>query len=110
MLMTLNRTAPRKQVEWSSLSVLRWKSDHHGKTIMTGLVEDAMPDSSALWLLADAVYPRQIFEAARGHHVWVTPQQLSGDMNNRVTAAQIFGNSSGGQLRNGSVMHQATDC
>lgn len=31
-----------------------------------------------------------MFEAAEGHEVWVTPQELSGDLNYRMTVSQIF--------------------
>jgi hypothetical protein len=63
----------------------------HGQTIRTGLVEDVMPDSSALWLAADSNSPRQIFEVCQGHQVWVTPQQLCGEHRYRMTTQQIFG-------------------
>jgi hypothetical protein len=56
----------------------------------TGFVEDAMPDSSALWIAADTKNSRQMFEAAEGHEVWVTPQELSGDLNYSMTVSQIF--------------------
>lgn len=101
--MTLNRATPRKHGDWSLLINALVEIRHHGMAIRTGFVEDAMPDSSALWLAADASRPRQMFEAAQGHQVWVTPQELSGDLNYRMTATQIFGNSSGRGLRNRSA-------
>jgi hypothetical protein len=91
--MTLNRVTPRKHVEWSLLINALVEIRRYGKAIRTGFVEDAMPDSSALWLAADAAHSRQMFESAQGHQVWVAPQELSGDLNYRMTAAQIFGNS-----------------
>jgi hypothetical protein len=63
---------------------------HNGHVIRTGFVEDAMPESSALWIAADANNSRQMFEASQGHEAWVTPQQLSGDLSDRMTASQIF--------------------
>ncbi|WP_353710295.1 hypothetical protein [Arthrobacter sp. K5] len=96
--MALNRATPRKHVEWSLLINALVEIRHQDNVIRTGFVEDAMPDSSALWLAADAVHPRQLFEAAQGHQVWVTPQELSGDLNYRMTTTQIFRNSSGRRL------------
>lgn len=99
-MMTSNRATPRKHAEWSLLINALVEIRHNGKAIRTGFVEDARPDSSALWLTADAANPRQMFEAAEGHQVWVTPQELSGDLKNRMTARQIFCNSSGtGRLK-----------
>lgn len=97
-LMTLHRATPRKHVEWSLLIDALVEIRHHGKAIRTGFVEDAMPDSSALWLAADATHPRRMFEAARGHQVWVIPQELSGSLNYRMTATQMFGHSSRREL------------
>lgn len=93
--MKMNRATARKHLEWNLLINALVEIRHQGKAIRTGIVEDAMPDSSALWLAADAAHPRQMFEAAQGHQVWVTPQELSDDLNYRMTTAQIFVNSSG---------------
>ena len=93
--MKLNRARARKHLEWALLINALVEIRHQGKAIRTGIVEDAMPDSSALWLAADAAHPRQMFEAAQGHQVWVTPQERGGGLNYRMTTAQIFVNSSG---------------
>ena len=87
--MTLNRAIPRKHVEWSLLINALVEIRHNGHVIRTGIVEDAMPDSSALWIAADS-NPRQMFEACQGHQVWVTPQELSGGLSYRMTTKQIF--------------------
>ena len=89
--MTLNRAMPRKHVEWSLLLNTYVEIRLDGQVIRTGFVEDAMPDSSALWIAADHDGPRQMFEACQGHQIWVTPQELSGDLNYRMTTKQIFG-------------------
>jgi hypothetical protein len=86
-----NRATPRKHVQWSLLSNAVVEIRLRGQRIRTGLVEDVMPDSSALWLAADSENPRQIFEVCQGHEVWVTPQQLSGEYSYRMTTQQIFG-------------------
>ncbi|RKO21817.1 hypothetical protein D7Z96_15245 [Pseudarthrobacter phenanthrenivorans] len=82
---------PRKHVEWSLLINALVDIRHNGQVIRSGFVDDAMPDSSALWIAADAAHPRQMFEAAQGHQVWVTPQELSGDLNYRMTSTLMFG-------------------
>jgi hypothetical protein len=84
--MTLNLATPRKHVEWNILINALVEIRHNGQVIRTGLVEDAMPDSSAVWIAADATHPRRMFEVAQGHQVWVTPQELTGDLNNRMTS------------------------
>ncbi|MBT2597687.1 hypothetical protein [Arthrobacter sp. ISL-72] len=86
-----NRATPRKHVEWNLLINTLVEIRLDGQTIRTGLVEDVMPDSSALWLAADSDNPRQIFEVCQGHQVWVTPQQLCGELSYRMTTQQIFG-------------------
>uniref|UniRef100_UPI003F495AB4 hypothetical protein n=1 Tax=Paenarthrobacter nicotinovorans TaxID=29320 RepID=UPI003F495AB4 len=88
----MNRATPSKYVEWNLLINALVEIRQHDQVIRTGFVDDVMPDSSALWVAFDGVQPRQIFEVARGHEVWVTPQELRGDLNYRMTATQIFGN------------------
>lgn len=87
--MTLNRATPRKHVAWSLLINALVEVRHHGQVIRTGFVEDAMPDSSAVWIAADSAHPRRMFEAAQGHQIWVTPQELSGDLNYLMASARI---------------------
>ena len=88
--MTLNRATPRKHVEWTLLINALVEIRRNGRVIRTGTVEDAMPDSSALWIAADSSNPRQMFETCQGHQVWVTPQELSGELSYRMTTKQIF--------------------
>jgi hypothetical protein len=85
-----NQVTPRKHVEWSLLINVCVEIRHDGYVIRTGFVEDVMPDSSALWIAADANGPRQMFEASEGHQVWVTPQELPGGLRYRMTTNQIF--------------------
>ncbi|MFC9334260.1 hypothetical protein [Arthrobacter sp. NPDC057009] len=46
------------------------------RTVRRGVVEDAMPDSSALWLAADATNQRMMYAAADDYQVWIHPRQL----------------------------------
>ena len=81
---------PLDQVEWSKLIDALVEVRHDGRVIRTGIVEDAMPDTSALWVAADANDSRQLFDASQGHQVWVTPRQLLGAFRYRMTADQFF--------------------
>ncbi|MGM0930496.1 MAG: hypothetical protein ACQEXN_12415 [Actinomycetota bacterium] len=87
---TLNRATLSKHGAWSLLINALVEIRHDGQVIRTGVVEDAMPDSSVLWIAADADGPRQMFEASQGHQVWVTPQELPDGLRYRMTKNQIF--------------------
>jgi len=89
--MTTRTTPAHKHVRWSLLLNVLVEIRQDGQVLRTGIVEDVMPDSSALWLVADAEHPRQLFEVCQDHEVWVTPRELSGDLHFRMTARQIFG-------------------
>jgi hypothetical protein len=58
-------------------------------TVRGGIVDDAMPDSSALWLAADSTHGRAIFAAAEGYQVWIRPQELTGKLCYKMAAAQL---------------------
>jgi hypothetical protein len=91
--MTLHPASARQHIQWSVLTNALVEIRHNGRLIRTGTVEDVMPDSSALWIAADPTHPRQMFEVAQGHQVWISPQALSGDLTYRMTAKHIFGAS-----------------
>jgi hypothetical protein len=48
--------------------------------VRAGIVDDVMPDSSALWLASDGGHGREIFAAAEGYQVWIRPQKLTGKL------------------------------
>lgn len=50
---------------------------HHGIVVGVGRVDDAMPDSSALWLAAEWSQPRSMYEAAQGFSMWVDLTRIS---------------------------------
>ena len=90
------RTLPAHQhLQWSLLLNVLVEVRQYGQVLRTGIVENVMPDSSALWLAADASHPRQLFEVCQDHEVWVTPRELSGDLHFRMTTQQIFGSAVG---------------
>jgi hypothetical protein len=55
----------------------------------TGFVDNAMPDSSALWLAADEGHSRILIEAAEGYEVWVESRELEGQVRYRMTASSL---------------------
>ncbi|MFD1211383.1 hypothetical protein ACFQ36_04930 [Arthrobacter sp. GCM10027362] len=88
---------------WNRLVGLSVEIRHKGDTVRTGIVEDAMPDDSALWLASDGAEPRTMFEAALGHQVWVECRELTGTDRFRMTDPELFfndlGTDSDGPLR-----------
>ena len=83
-----------RHMEWTLLINTLVEIRFNGQVLRTGFVDDAMPDSSALWIAADHRGPRQIFEACEGHEVWVAPRELSGELNYRMTTRNLFGTGS----------------
>lgn len=58
-----------------------------GRIVREGLVDDVMPDSSALWIAGDGSTNRVLIEAAEGYEVWIEPRPLEGKRAYRMTAA-----------------------
>lgn len=52
---------------------------------MNGTVDDAMADSTALWIAGDATRPRTMYEAARGIEVWTEPGEAEDGLYHRMT-------------------------
>ncbi|MET3773126.1 hypothetical protein [Arthrobacter nitrophenolicus] len=48
-----------------------------------------MPDSSALWLAADAMAGRALFAAAEGYEVWISPRELGGKLCYKMAAVRL---------------------
>lgn len=57
--------------------------------VRAGVVDDAMQDSSALWLAADAACGRALFTAAEGYEVWISPRELSGKLCYKMASGQL---------------------
>lgn len=85
-----------KHKDWTQLINAPVEVRQHGRTIRSGIVDSVMPDSSALWIAAEGVQPRQLFDAALGYEVWVAPQEQSGAATYRLTTDLLF-RSRGGQ-------------
>ncbi|MEV8132347.1 hypothetical protein AB0O54_14530 [Pseudarthrobacter oxydans] len=55
--------------------------------VRSGVVDDAMEDSSAPWIAADASGGRALFAAAEGYEVWIRPRELEGRLCYKMAAA-----------------------
>jgi hypothetical protein len=64
--------------DWNQLIGALVEVRKKGEAFRTGFVDDAMPDSSALWLAADGSYERILIEAAEGYEVWAEARELRG--------------------------------
>ncbi|MDQ0864540.1 hypothetical protein [Arthrobacter globiformis] len=80
-----------KHGDWKHLLHAPVEIRHGGKTVRAGLVDAVMPDSSALWIAAEGNLPRQMYDAARGYEVWVTPRELDGHSAFRMTSELLAG-------------------
>lgn len=80
---------------WNTLRGAVVEIRKSGTTIRTGLVEDVMPDSSALWIAAHGLTGRVLIEAAEGHEVWVEPKQLKGTRAYRMTWSALHPDAAG---------------
>lgn len=77
--------------EWHLLVGAMVEIHKNGHLIRSGRVDNAMPDSSLIWLAADGPETRALFEAAEGFEVWVEPRQLDGTMSFRMTSSALKG-------------------
>ena len=73
--------------EWSRLIGIPVEVRKDFQLVRTGVVEDAMQDSSALWLVADTGGGRALFSAAEGYEVWIRPRELDGKLCYKMAAA-----------------------
>ena len=81
--------AAYRHEDWRQLVGVLVEVRKHYQAFRTGTVEEAMPDSSALWLAASGLDGRMLIEAAEGYEVWVEPQKLDSMMTYRMTAAAL---------------------
>lgn len=75
--------------QWSQLIGAFVEVRRNYEAFRAGFVEDAMPDSSALWLAADLTHGRVLIEASEGYQVWVEPRELEGKNSYRMAAAVL---------------------
>ena len=65
----------RQYIHWRRLIGTTVQIRQHGQIIHTGTVDDAMADSTALWIAGDAAQPRTMYDAALGIEVWTEPDE-----------------------------------
>lgn len=54
---------------WKDLAGQQVRVQKEGRTIRTGYVKDVAVSADALWIEADGVEPRALYEKAQGHVV-----------------------------------------
>ena len=79
----------KRYKEWSRLAGVPVQVRKDFRLVRAGLVEEAMPDSSALWLAADEAGGRTLFAAAEGYEVWISPRELGGKLCYKMASAQL---------------------
>ncbi|TDL36689.1 hypothetical protein [Arthrobacter nitrophenolicus] len=75
--------------DWSRLVGIPVEIRKDFTLVRAGMVEDVMPDSSALWLAADAMAGRALFAAAEGYEVWISPRELGGKLCYKMAAVRL---------------------
>ena len=76
----------RQHLHWRRLIGATVQLRQHGQLIRTGIVDDAMSDSTALWIAGDAAQPRTMYEAAHGIEVWAHPEEAEDGICYRTTS------------------------
>ncbi|MBT2514117.1 hypothetical protein [Arthrobacter sp. ISL-30] len=77
--------------DWSRLIGTPVEIRKDSLTVRTGVVDDAMADSSVLWLAADDAAGRTLFAASEGYEAWIRPGELSGPLSFKMASAQLQG-------------------
>ena len=76
----------RQYIHWHRLIGATVQIRQHGHIIRTGTIDDAMADSTALWIAGDAARPRTMYEAAHGMEVWAHPEEAEDGLCYRMTS------------------------
>jgi hypothetical protein len=72
----------RQYIHWRRLIGTTAQIRQHGQIIHTRTVDDAMADSTALWIAGDAAQPRTMYDAALGFEVWTEPEEAEDGLTN----------------------------
>ena len=56
--------------QWQSLRGEIVEVWFHGDLYRKGLVDDAMPDASGLWIALEGAFQREFIDAASGFEIW----------------------------------------
>jgi hypothetical protein len=76
----------RQYIHWRQLIGTTVQIRHNGRIIRTGTIDDAMADSTALWIAGDPAQPRTMYEAAHGIEVWSEPEETEDGLCYRMTS------------------------
>lgn len=82
-----------KHSQWEVLVGAFVEVRHQGLVVRRGIVEEAMPDGSAIWITAEGNLPRRIYEKSEGFLIYVEPQLLEGTLTYRMTTSNLFPSS-----------------
>ncbi|MDI2037294.1 hypothetical protein [Paenarthrobacter nitroguajacolicus] len=82
-----------KHSEWEVLVGAFVEVRHQGLVVRRGIVEEAMPNGSAIWITAEGTLPRKIYEKTEGFLIYVEPQMLEGTFAYRMTTSNLFSSS-----------------
>lgn len=74
--------------DWPALVGGTIQMRRHGSVVQTGIVDEVMPDSSALWLRSSGVQARRVFLRADGYQAWISPRDLQPHRNHCSKTAQ----------------------
>jgi len=77
--------------DWARLVGARVQIRRGNQVIRTGIVENAMPDSSVLWLAADGIHLRQMYVADENYAAWVEPLEMHGAATYRMITSRLYG-------------------
>ena len=80
------RISLRQYIHWRRLIGATVQIRQHGHIIRTGTNDDAMADSTELWIAGDAAQPRTMYEAAHGSEVWAEPEEAEDGLCYRMTS------------------------
>lgn len=62
--------------DWAALVGGPVQIRRFGTVVRTGVVDTAMPDSTALWIQDNGSQPRTSYSKAEGYEAWISPRQL----------------------------------
>lgn len=77
----------RQYIHWRRLIGTTVQIRQDGRIIRIGTIDDAMADSTALWIAGDAAQPRTMYEASRGIEVWAEPEEAEDGLCYRTPSA-----------------------
>ncbi|MGN6405006.1 hypothetical protein [Sinomonas sp.] len=78
-----------RSADWPSLIGASVEIRKNTRTVRVGVVDEAMTDSSVLWLGSDGAQPRASYETAPGYEAWTELKELDRVDRYRFTADRL---------------------